>query len=834
MSLSIYEQYGFKLFLCKADKSPDTAGSWQDEKNHITRETAEAFQQQGKMIGAWIPEDVIILDLDRHPGKADGVDGFRAIKEQYNIHVNFVDDTLCVKTMSGGFHVFFCLPGNADSKTFKQGAKAPGIDLKTHSGYVIAAGSPGYSTLCEADPMELPDEIVMWLESCEKKGQGLTAGGKTGKAKAEGSGFDKPQLLPVSQLKRILKKIQVENFRNNDRWQSFVTACIATSGDSAEVVRAVDEWSKSDPDYANDHDVVKRIDSFKQQGGITVGTFINFLREEGISNYMIRTVVKFDSLNAILIEQEAKEYQLPFNDPDYQALSYLPEAEEFFNFRGNTAAASLLAVALREKVIFVEGEEKRFYFFNGSKWDRLTDIHGCVHTVLYRIMKFKYAEKRADGQSDLSDKFFNVITAIADTSWKMNSIREFSGREGIFHDIVQWDSPAIKETVTTTDGVIDFRKGQIRKREGLPQEFRRSFVPYTTEEIMSAGKPEKYIEFLHEIFPNADTFETARYSSSTFISGNANRRTFHIWIGEGANGKSTWIDILKKAIGDKAITYDVKLLLPEKFSGMGTTPELAKFEGAYAAFGVEVDRGKRFSSGIIKNLTGGDTISVNPKYRAAIELDATWQLIFACNDLPSFNANDPAFINRLLILPFNMRYWKNADDKKEAERKGTEEQYIVKAGDRDEIINSTLAERAGIIKMMIQDYVEMVSKKDGVIPESKECKKHKNAYIGENDILGEFLRENCEIDGACTGNYFVKSSAITEAYQNYTGFKKASSTAVTKDIIKYDKRVERGVRNKSRGLLNIKLKIEAGSEMDFGGYDEVSEGIDDDDIKPFG
>ena len=361
-------------------------------------------------------------------------------------------------------------------------------------------------------------------------------------------------------------------------------------------------------------------------------------------------------------------------------------------------------------------------------------------------------------------------------------------------------------------------------------------MPYTSAEILSATEPKRYVEFLHEIFPDEETFKTARYSSSTFISGNANRRTFHIWVGEGSNGKSTWVDILKRAIGDKAITYDVKLLLPEKFANMGTTPELAKFEGAYAAFGIEVDPGKRFSSGIIKNLTGGDTISVNPKYRAAIELDATWQLIFACNDLPSFNANDPAFINRLMIIPFEMRYYKDAADLEEIKKKGTKDQFIVKAGDRDEIINSTLNERAGIIKMMIEDYIHVVNNCGGVIPESEECKKKKHAYIDENDILGEFLKTMCEIDStdgtSAAGKYFVKSSAITEAYQEYSGFKKASSTAVTKDILKYDKRVERGVKAKSRGLFNIRLKADAADEMDFGaGADAGYE--PDDDVMPF-
>lgn len=810
MSLDIYEQYGFKFFLCKPDKSPDTAGSWQDEKNHITKEQAEAFQAQGKMIGAWIPEGVVVLDLDRHEGKPNGVESFREIKEQYNVqNIDFVYDTFCVRTMSDGFHVFFEIEKGQE---FRQGEKAPGIDLKTHSGYVIAAGSPGYAIQCGSDPMALPESLGLWLEACEKKG-GKNADTRTASEKEAGEKVEKT-LLPVSQLRRILKKIDVKNFRSNDRWLEFVTSCIASAGDSGEVVQALETWSAEDPDYAGDRSISKRLESFRQQGGITIGTFIRYLQEENLSEHMIRSVVKFDSLNNTLIEAENREYKIPFVEPDYSQYALLPEAEEFFNFSGNTSAAAILAEALKDRVIFVEGEEKRFYYFDGSRWERLTDIHGVVYTVLYRIMKFKYASKKEDGQANM--KFLNVLLALTNTQWKMNTIREFSGRGGIFHDIVIWDSPAIKETVTTRDGVIEFRNGQIRRRKGYQSEFRRSYVPYTTDEIMEAEEPKRYMEFLHEIFPDPDTCHTARISSSMFISGNANRRTFHIWVGEGSNGKSTWIDILKRAIGEKAITYDVKLLLPEKFANMGTTPELAKFEGAYAAFGIEVDPGKRFSSGIIKTLTGGDTISVNPKYRAAIELDATWQLIFACNDLPSFNANDPAFINRLLILPFVMRYYKDENDLAEIRRKGTEEKYIQKAGDRDEIINSTILERAGIIKMMIDDYVKLVTDCGGVIPESEECRKGKNAYIEENDILGEFLRVLCDVDHTGSLGYFTASADLTEAYINYSGFKNTRATGFTKAVLKYDKRLERGTSGNKRGLRNIRLKEEAAKEFDYG------------------
>jgi putative DNA primase/helicase len=810
LSLEIYDQHGFKFFLCKADKSPDiTTGhrdesgkwigdSWQDPKFHLSLEQAEEYQKTGTMIGAWLPADVLVLDLDRHPGKPDGIAEFNKIKEQYNVqNIAFQSDAYCVRTQSGGFHVFFYAKGH----TFRQGAKAPGIDLKTHAGYVIAVGSPGYLPISDAEPMTLPDTLAQWLEDCDSHGQG---------AQPENANAKDHDLLPASQLKRILKKFDVTKFRENDRWQHFVTSCIATAGDGEDVVAAVDEWSRGDPEYEGDRSVSKRIESFRQEGGITIGTFIAFMQEEDLSEHLIRKVIRFDKTNTVLVEAERREIKLPFGEPNYEELSYLSEAGAFYGFQGNSSAAVLLAEALRGRVIFVEGEEKRFFFFDGNRWARLPDVFQVIYTVLFRIAKRKHAEK----DSKSAEGIAAVLSALNSTGWKTDTTREFSVKEGIFRESVKWDSVSIKESVTLSDGVLDFASGKIVVRKGKAEEYRRGHIEHTTAEITKAASPDKYIKFLHETFPNEDTFMTARYASSTFISGNANRRTFHLWVGEGYNGKSTWVDVLKNTIGpEKAKGYEVKILLEQKFQSMGTTPELAHFEGAYVMFGIEVDKNKRFQLGIIKALTGGDDITINPKYQHERDIKPTWQLVFACNDLPAFTEADEAFIDRLLILPFRMRYYKDETTLAELKRKGTKAEYLREAGDRDKLIAEMAKERAGIIRLMIDDYVDLVLNHRGIVPESQESAQSKMAYREENDVLGDFLRNACEID-TTNSTFYVTAKDLAEAFASFQGQDKTvTPTYMTRNVVKYDKQITRdiihvtqnGRRTSVRALRGIRL-----------------------------
>jgi len=831
-ALEIYDENGFKFFLCRPDKSPDIPNgkyidgkwkgdSWQDPKYRLTLEQAEEFQSIGRMIGAWIPENIVVIDLDRHEGKPDGVLTFKEIKEKHGISFDMMDSTFVVRTSGNGIHIFF----TTDTE-YRQNEKAPGIDLKTHKGYVIAAGSPGYTAENNYDITELTEELHLWLESCEKKKNDKSAknegGGSTDN---HGGEIIERKLLPVKTLKSLLSKVDATHFSDNGRWIEFVMSIKATCGDTEEVKEAIKEWSQTDPEYdGKERQTDTRIDSTEAAGGITIGTFIMFLREEEISAYLINQVVKLDSISNTLADAEAKENSLPFQEPDYNTLAETQEAIEFFHVQGNTSAASVMALAVEGNVIFVEGE-KRNYFFNGSRWDRLQDIYQMIYTVMFRVVKLVYAKSEPCKESN--DRLMKSIQSINSQKWKKSTLDEMNLRTGIFNEYVDWDSPVIRESVTTQDGVIDFSGGKIEKRLGMPTEYRRTFIDYKIDDVIKSGEPESFKGFLKSIFPDEETQETAIYSIALCISGNANKRHFQIWEGNGSNGKSTLIEILIDVIGVKAMTYSAELLLTKKFESTGNTPELAAFQGKYAAFGVETDAGKKFSTALIKNLTGGDVVAATPKYKAPVEFKSTWQLILAVNDMPDFSADDKAFINRLLVLPFVMKFYKNELEKIELLKAGADEKYMRRIIERDNINKEIMKEKPAIINFMIHKYVELQTVLKGDIPESRQCKNKKSIYIKDNDDIGIFLNDMCVIE--VEKDYFSPTEEIADAYRDFVGNKKLSTKGILRMINKHDQRIEKATKRidvqeqngsyrkkQVRGLANIVLreKFEDGFDFD--------------------
>lgn len=802
--LNIYHNAGFKFFLCKQDKSPDMIDGWKLSKNHITKEKAIEFQKIGRMIGAWIPKNIIVINLDRHKGKPDGFKEFKKIKEKYNVTTDLMDNTFAVRTGGNGLHIFFIVKDK-----YVEGLKAPGIYLKTNFGYVIAAGSPGYVADNDYKPILIIPKLKKWLDSFESDIKSDTP-----KITVENDKY-----FPIKTAYQIFKKLDVKKFSENKRWAELVRSAAATFGNNSEIHKMLNAWSNQDKDYEGNRDVYKTLKN-NPVSDLTVGTFIFILREEDISNWYINKLIRRDTISNLLIECEIAEIEIPFEEPNYNDIAKTTEAKDFFNMQGNTSAAAVIEMAVFEKVIYSRGEKKAFYF-DGNRWVELTNHYGVIYTILFRVSKIIYSTE--DGKEiDEDSRFTKVAAAINNKGWKDYVWAEVVVKDRISIKSIDWDSSEIRETITTIDGVIDFSNGALEVRNGLREEFRQSFIDYKNDEIINGGNPKYFKDFMSTIFPDSETLQTAIYSICLCISGNANKRHFHIWEGSGANGKSTLIGILLSVLGrDKSMSYTPKIILENKFDNIGNTPELAAFRGKYAAFGIETDSGKKFSTAMIKNLTGGDTIPATPKYSAPIIFESTWQLILAVNDLPNFNADDKAFITRLLILPFIMKFYKNEKEKLELLKSGAEEKYIKKIIDRDSINKPILNEKPAIINYLIKKYIELQTKLNGIVPESSQCQLKKNTYIKDNDDMGIFLTDMCFVEN--DKDYFSVTEEIADAYREFVGSKKLSTKGILNLLKKYDARIDKitkrisidGKKKQVRGLVNIVLKEKFEEENKF-------------------
>jgi putative DNA primase/helicase len=138
------------------------------------------------------------------------------------------------------------------------------------------------------------------------------------------------------------------------------------------------------------------------------------------------------------------------------------------------------------------------------------------------------------------------------------------------------------------------------------------------------------------------------------LTGLAREQVLFFVHGPTASGKSTFIDTIRAIAGDYAATSNFETFLRQKFSAAGNTPrpDLARLAGKRFVASVEVAEGKSLAEEIVKQITGGDKITVRHLYKEEFEFDPNFKLWLVANHSPRVDASDDAMWRRILRVPF--------------------------------------------------------------------------------------------------------------------------------------------------------------------------------------
>lgn len=786
----IYEKAGFALFPCNLDKTPKVP-SWRSTEYHITLDEADRVAAHGGYIGAWVPQNMVIIDLDK--GHSNGVDGVKAFEELCKMHsiTSDLTDTLTIKTGSSGLHLYFCLPDGIDYKELSQKSITTAVDVRTHLGYVIAAGTSGYTVVNDVPAKELPQALLNLIRT---------------RTAEKAAAYDPDKKLPAETLKKILDKIDIQHFDTNDTWQEMVTACIATAGNASEVLDILEAWSRTDERYKDDTSIRKRIETFEPDGGITAGTFLHILKKEDISKYIIDRVRMLVGTQFNFSDSFADVFEPPFL-VDYSRIHDHKEIMgAFYYTRHQASGVALFAELVRNSLIY-STNEKCFYYFDGNRWQETPGILDIIFTVLLQAGQRFYTDKSKKSDKDADDIIQSYIGFIGSLALTQKFESALKQHPVIAKKNMQWDSPDLEGTLTLADCVMDFTKrGEITFRKGKKEDYRRLYIDLHQDDFKDVGQPVKFKEFLRDAFPDTETRKTATYALSTMLSGTGKFRKLQIWNGAGSNGKSTLMELMKYVIGERAISYKADILL-NKLHSASLTPELAVFRGALVAFASETEESKRVSQGAVKALTGNETMTANPKYQGMIEFKTTFQLVLSTNYLPTFSAHDAAFINRVLILPFYTAFYRTEEEMERAKARGA--RYFKPAKDAQVLEHAIRQERAEILHYLAKRYQEL----DNDIPESAECQESKKHYIDDNNDIIKFLHEFVEYQDSPAGKaWFVPTKDITEFYNQENNTKYSSKFVLMrlKEVYPLVETSSRMIHGKlTRGVRFIRLKYGA-------------------------
>lgn len=189
-------------------------------------------------------------------------------------------------------------------------------------------------------------------------------------------------------------------------------------------------------------------------------------------------------------------------------------------------------------------------------------------------------------------------------------------------------------------------------------------------------KTHKFIEHTHEIFTlnqmdcsydknayDEDTYNVIRSLSCDdediitlliqmlgyFLTNDCRFQKSFILLGNGRNGKSMFLDMIRSWLGDDNCSSLALEDVNEKF-------KTAELVGKMINIGDDSGHNLLQNTSTFKKLVTGDSITVERKNQNPFKFENKAKLIFAANSLPPTTDRSEGFFRRCIIIPFNAHY----------------------------------------------------------------------------------------------------------------------------------------------------------------------------------
>ena len=199
------------------------------------------------------------------------------------------------------------------------------------------------------------------------------------------------------------------------------------------------------------------------------------------------------------------------------------------------------------------------------------------------------------------------------------------------------------------NGVIDLRNGQL-----MPHDPRRLNTKITNIDYNPNAKAPAWAQFMATITANDAAVQ--RYIQQAVgysLTGRIDMQCLFFLYGNGANGKSTFINTLAKLAGDyyRKINIDALLDKGGKDSG-AANPYIVDMVGMRLTSGGELPANKRLNEALVKELTGGDMVATRALYRDVFTFRPINKYWLNGNYKPRIIGTDEGIWRRMVIIPF--------------------------------------------------------------------------------------------------------------------------------------------------------------------------------------
>lgn len=602
------------------------------------------------------------------------------------------------------------------------------------------------------DKSNNPDDISRMLNDCKLDDEEIDNNYKKKTLddinNKNNKNFEDEQMELCSMAKKLAMMLSPKRARNYTDW---VKVGWALRGVSPKMLGVFKKFSQKDPSKYNEtacDDIWKKA----KKKGLSIGSLKHWAKKDNPDEYqkMITSRINFLLDKA----KDGTEYDIAIICFQlYNGMFRCVSADKPMNWYEyqdhkwvDIGTGSTLRVKLSKELTVQFAKLGAHYLTMVASGDN-ADINQIKADRIFKLIKnLKRREFKNKVISECADIFYNFDTKFQE---RLDSNKHLIGFE---------------------NGVYDLKNDEFR--DGMPDDWISLNTGYDWKEYESEHYKIKEIEeYFSQVQPDQDMRDYVLILLASYLDGFTRNQQFIIWTGTGSNGKSKTVELFQNCFGEYCTTIPVTLLTKKRSDVGKATPELAGAKGRRFVVFNEPDGDDQIQVGFMKELTGGEKISVRPLYKNAYVYRPQFKLLLACNKLPHIPSTDGGTWRRLRVLPWESEFVDEPDPKKPRQFK--------RDYDLEEKLEKWKKAFAWyLIKKWYPKYIK------GGLKEPAKVTKFTKSYKKQSDTFYEFIEENVTV----TKNPKHKES-ITILYNAFkVWFTMSHSRKVTydkKDLIDY-------------------------------------------------
>ena len=416
---------------------------------------------------------------------------------------------------------------------------------------------------------------------------------------------------------------------------------------------------------------------------------------------------------------------------------------------GDFQIANVLKQLYKDEYVCVSIKHNIWYKFHNHRWTEIdsgTTLRKAISTELYDIYMNKISkltalansldeddETLADTRKKLTkktEKICDICLRLMSTGDKKNIMTE---AKELFHDSQFMEKLDTNPYLLCFEnGVVDFKEKIFRK--GLPEDYisKSTNIDYKPIDRKKDATVIAEIEdFMSKLFPRPDLREYMWDHLASVLLGTPDKQTFHMYIGEGRNGKSVLTTLIDEIMGEYKGVVPLSVITQDRAKVGGTAAELAELKGVRYAVIMEPSKKDAILEGPLKQMTSGlDPIQCRAPYMAkTLIYYPQFKLVLCSNVMMEVKSQDYGTWRRIRVVPFESLFTENPVQ-----------------GDPDKpyqfLVDGTIVDKFAYWKFTFMSMlVERAYKTGGMVKECDIVMSASKAYQESQDFIAEFIRE---------------------------------------------------------------------------------------------